>query len=274
MPTYIENFLDEELSKLFTYDNIIAKLNENNNWGDVMKINGQEVKSGKVGSFYGVVNEHGFLPYFRCPSFDEAFGLTDWMKLLLDTVCVRLGSKSNLIKIQHYVNGQSGIGSHSDKTLDMNPNENIIIYRINKNTDKTRCIIFKEKNSTTLTSSSLTEIKYNMKSNSVLIITPDENKRMVHYVPAQENDGADECISFVFRSIGTFIDPLSKIKYGIGAKYSSYKERIEHMEEKPIAIKEINDLIVSMYHYENTTDLSKINNINYSYFDNVKNLTV
>jgi hypothetical protein len=272
MPTYIENFLDENLVQLFTYDNIISKLNENNNWGSVMKINGQEVKSGKVGSFYGLPDENGCLPYFRCPSFDEAFELTDWMKLLLDTINTKLNSKSNLIKIQHYVNGQSGIGSHSDKTLDMNPDENIIIFRINKDIDKTRCIVFKEKNTSTL--SLLTETKYNMKSNSVLIITPDENKRMVHYVPSQENDASDSCISFVFRSIGTFINPINKIKYGIGAKYSSYEERLAHIDEKTIEQKNINDLIVSMYHYENTTDLSKIENIDQSYFNNVKYLTL
>lgn len=269
MPICIENFLDEELSKLFTYDNIIAKLNENNNWGNVMKINGQEVKSGKIGSFYGLADDHGSLPYFRCPSFDEAFGLTEWMKLLLDTINTKLNSKSNLIKIQHYINGKSGIGSHSDKTLDMNPNENIIIFRINKDTDKTRCIIFKEKDQ-----NNINETVYEMKSNSILIITPDENKRMVHYVPINESDATDECISFVFRSIGTFINPINKIKYGIGAKYNTWEERIAHMEEKPIEQKNINELIVSMYHYENTTDLSKTDNIDQSYFDSVKNLTV
>jgi hypothetical protein len=269
MPAYIENFLNEELCQLFTYDNIVTKLNNSEHWGSVMKINGKEIKSGKVGSFYGLLDENNSLPYFRCPSFDEAFELTEWMKLLLNQINIKLNSKLNLIKIQHYINGKSGIGSHSDKTLDMNPNENIIIYRINKDLMKTRCIIFKEKNS-----NNQIETIYNMKSNSVLIITPDENKKMVHYVPVEENDASNECISFVFRSIGTFINPISKIKYGIGAKYSSYEERIKYLKEKPIEQKEINDLIISMYHYENTTDLSKINDVDQSYFTNVKNLTL
>ena len=57
-----------------------------------------EGESGKVGSFYGLPDENGCLPYFRCPSFDEAFELTDWMTLLLDTINTKLNSKSNLIK--------------------------------------------------------------------------------------------------------------------------------------------------------------------------------
>ena len=267
MPQYIENFLDETVLLSYTYDNILNKLKEDYNWA-IMKINEQEVKSGKIGSFYGLKDEHGSLPYFRCPSFEECFEATEWMTELIHQVNSKLNAKTNLIKIQQYINGKSGIGRHSDKTLDMDPNENIIILRINKDTNKTRCIIFKDKNTGD-------EEKFVMKSNSVLVISADENKKMVHYVPEHENENetSEECLSFVFRTIGTFINPETKIKYGIGAKYETWEERIKHLStEKPIEMKEINHHIVSMYHYENTTDLSKEKNN--EYFDTVKNLTV
>ena len=53
MPQYIENFLDETVLLSYTYDNILNKLKEDYNWA-IMKINEQEVKSGKIGSFYGL----------------------------------------------------------------------------------------------------------------------------------------------------------------------------------------------------------------------------
>lgn len=268
MPQYIENFLDDNLILYLSYESILNKLSEDNNW-TIMKINEQQVKSGKIGSFYGIKDNYGSLPYFRCPSFNECFEATEWMKQLISEVNLKLNAKTNLIKIQQYINGKSGIGRHSDKTLDMDQNENIIILRINKDLDKnkTRCIIFKDKTTGD-------EEKFVMKSNSVLIITPDENKKLVHYVPEYEDESSttSECISFVFRTIGTFINPETKIKYGIGAKYESYNERIKHLDETPIEMKEINNHIVSMYHHENITDLTKEKNE--QYFNIVKSLTV
>jgi hypothetical protein len=187
------------------------------------------------------------------------------MENLLNNLNNKLNSNFNLIKIQQYTNGKSGIGRHSDKTLDMDPESNIVILRINKDIEKTRCIIFKDK------TTGLEQI-YNMKSNSVLIITPDENKKMVHYVPENEHGASDECVSFVFRTIKTYMNPITNIKYGIGAKYQTYEERIAHSDEKPIDSSEITNYIVSMYNYENTHDLTINNDL--VYFNTVKCLTL
>lgn len=68
------------------------------------------------------------------------------------------------------------------------------------------------------------------------------------------------------------MNPQTKIKYGGGAKYQTYEERIE-CKYAPLDMRDslIIDDIVSMYKYENTTNLLK--NYNPDIFQIVKSKT-
>lgn len=257
MPQYFENIISLD------YNQLLEKLTKCSCWKP-MQINEQKVKSGKVGCFFGLRDKHNSLPYFRCPSFDEAYDAPEWLVDIITNINDKFKSNSNLVKIQQYINGVSGIGRHSDKSLDMNSSENILILRVNKDTSQSRSIIFKNKTTGE-------EETFHMKSGSVLVITPEENQKLVHYVPQEEDNASLECISFVFRSIGTFVSPESRIKYGIGAKFETYEERIA-CSSQPTELVNLNEAIVKMYHYENTNDLS-VSKDN-TYFEEVKSQTL
>lgn len=249
MPKLIENFIVDNVC----YDTLNTLLENSGAWNDVMCIENKNkpIKSEKTGCFFGVRNDHGSLPYFRCPSFFEAVEIPTWLREnLLSEVNKYFDKEFNLVKIQKYVNGKSGIARHSDKGLDMDPDCPILIYRVNREREKTRSLSFKNK----ITGN---EIKIDMPSNSLVVITPVENKELVHYVSNDESGASDECISFVFRKIDTYIDPSTNFKYGIGAKYKTYEERYAHADLNPVDMRDskiITD-IVTMYNFENTHNL-------------------
>ena len=241
MPRVIENFVDCPID----YKTLDAWLNNSEGWNQVMKIGGNEVKSNKIGAFYGIRDKHGSLPLFRCPSFERSIDMPHWMR---ETILAKFDERYNLIKVQKYVNGQSGINRHADKALDLVPGSDILIYRINKDLTKQRSLIFKNKVSGE-------EESFRLSSNSLLVITEEENKQNTHFVPEYEDDSTDECISFVIRQIGTFITPDEKI-YGIGATYSTFQEREAAAGIPTPAPEELSAAILAMYRFENANDLT------------------
>lgn len=247
MPKVIENFL----SNCPTYDELDKMLCENGCFDELMWIMTPDERTKKYGCFLGVEDEHGSLPYLRCPSFIESKKVSSRVKSrILDPVNDKLGSRLNLLKVQKYVNGVCGISSHSDKLLDLTPGTSIYIFRVNKSDTRTRSLYFRNKDDES------DVISFDLKSNSLLEITYDENKKYVHYVPVSEKDATDECISFVLRECHTFMHPETKIKYGGGAKYKTYEERVNGAEE-PLDMRDeqIKEDIVNMYRFENTYNL-------------------
>ena len=236
MPTLYEHAMDQPLS----YEILDALLDL-----PVMQIGGKEVKSGKVGGFFGLPDVHGGMPYFRCPSFHSCALMPTWMQGYFQSF---LNQGYNLIKVQKYENGKSGIGLHADKALDMVPGSDIWIYRINRQVAKTRSLIFVSKQNTG-------GMAYPIPHNAKLRITAEENKSLLHYVPPYEEEATDCCYSFVIRKIGTF--QLDTMVYGIGAKYPTWEERVEAVVEEDGATEEdMHQRTIEMYHFENTHDLT------------------
>jgi hypothetical protein len=140
--------------------------------------------------------------------------------------------------VQRYENGVSGIARHADKGLDMIPDSDILIYRVNREVEKTRALVVACKDGSD-------ETRFDMPSHSMLRMTAAENKRMVHWVPEQEDGATDVCYSFVLRRIGTFHNAARDICYGVGAKCPTFEDRLRAMTS-----------IVDMYRFENTHDLT------------------
>lgn len=59
--------------------------------------------------------------------------------------------------------------------------------------------------------------------------------------------------------------PDSKFKYGIGAKFSTYEERMKNIDIKPINMRDSiqNIEIVKLYNFKNRNDMS-VNKFDYS----------
>ncbi|AYV86420.1 MAG: 2OG-FeII oxygenase [Sylvanvirus sp.] len=206
------------------------------------------IKSKKEGSFLGIQDSHGSLPMIRCPSFFECADTPPWMReMLIEPLKQQLNFECNIIKVQKYINGQSGITHHTDKGIDLVWNSPIYVYRINKDVTKTRCLCFQDKTSKQVTS-------FEMPHNSLLKIEFKENQHMVHFVPLLEQDASSECISFVFRQSGTFRTQEGLI-YGQGAKYATYEER--QQDSTPSSYDRSSKEILDMYRFENITDLNE-----------------
>jgi len=240
----IENFMKdpasyEELDEMIIEGNILEKM--------CIKNKNTPIKTGKQGCFLGYRDENNGLPILRCPSFFEAKDIPD--KLLDYFKQFKEKIKFNIIKIQKYEKGVEGITKHSDKCLDMKEGENIYIYRINKEKDSYRSLVFCEKeNHNKITS-------FKLKNNTLLKIPYNDNKKLLHYVPKETDDNiTSECYSFVFRVSDTFITDDGYV-YGKGAKYKSYKERIENIKDKQKDLRSNIKDVIEMYKIENTTNI-------------------
>lgn len=250
------NFLDNPPN----FESLLSDLESSNLFQDMCIVNKETpLSSDKKGSFVGVPDQHGGLPYLRCPSFFESIEMPIWLKsLIIDKINSSFQIESNSIKMQRYVLGKSGIGPHSDKLLDLVPGKSIFIYRINKD-DKPRSLCFKSK----VTDE---EFAVKLRSNDLLEIKWTENQKYLHYVPVfEDEDTSSDCISFVVREAHTFMDPVTKFKYGRSAKFQTFEERNSHPEIEPIDMRDprILEHIVNMYSFENSNDMSQ-NSYDYS----------
>jgi len=102
-------------------------------------------------------------------------------------------------------------------------------------------------------------------NNTLLEITWEDNLKYVHFVFDSEDDCCEDCLSFVLRDAQTFMNPETKFKYGIGARFSTYEERMKHSDIEPIDMRHPiqKDEIVRMYNFENNNDMSE-NTFDYS----------
>jgi alkylated DNA repair dioxygenase AlkB len=117
------------------------------------------------------------------------------------------------VLIQYYKDGRSWISEHSDKTLDIKKNTNVV----NMSIGASRIMILKNKRDKE-------KQKIKLKNNSLFVLGWDTNKEWVHSIKLNKRDDKikeqDEIgprISLTFRTIATFIDKNGKI-FGQGAR--------------------------------------------------------
>ncbi len=210
------------------------------------------ILSKKTGSFVGLPDDHGGLPYIHCPSFFESRPIPSCLTFLFQELQSLYNVHYNSIKIQRYLLGKSGIHPHSDKLLDLQPGKSIFLYRVHKD-DRPRSIYFQHKTNPD------DSFSIPLKSNDLLEIPWSCNLQYTHCVPEHEEGGTEDCLSFVLRDIHTFMIPETKMKYGGGARFSSYEERMQHPGIEPIDMRDPCRIgeVVKMYHAENTLDMNQ-----------------
>lgn len=146
-------------------------------------------------------------PIDRQPEITEMTPLT---KKICDVLSKKLNQKFNHVLIQLYRSGNDFIGEHSDKTLDILQNTNIVNYSIGA----TRTMRLRQKkfnnSNNNLQEREIKKIK--LKNNSVFVLGWNTNQKWLHSIK-QEKSLVDlgERISFTFRTIATFIDNSGNI---------------------------------------------------------------
>ncbi len=152
-------------------------------------------------------NDNGLSTIYRHP-YDEEPSITEFNEYV-DEFANQIKHKFNLnydlnhCLIQLYINGNDYISEHSDKTLDINLESDIINFSI----DESRIMKLKHKSNSSLNQSFI------LPHNSVLIMNLDTNQDYLHMIKRNKCDSLLERISFTFRSINTFINYDKPIDY-------------------------------------------------------------
>ena len=255
MPVTIDNYLSTQWS----FEQVDEIMEKYGLWEKMcIKDKNTPIKTGKTGSFIGIPDEHGGYPVLRCPSYFDCKDIPqELMEMFKD-----LPFKFNIVKIQKYEKGIKGISPHADKVIDMDVNHPIYIYRINKEPKKYRSLCFCIKEGEGILTT------YKLPSNSLVEISYEENLRLLHWVPVEnDKDTTSQCISFVFRLANTF-QLRSGHVYGQGALFKSYEERMTSPNSgnheglrawggdlKPEDLRKNNERCIKMFNLENKTDL-------------------
>lgn len=232
----------------FTYDQLNELLEKSGAWKPMCVIEDKPIKTGKVGTFMGIPDNNGGMPYLRCPSFYGCMPMPSFMRVYLDKLKADMGIDYNIVKVQRYEKGKQGIAPHADKRLDLEQGSDILIYRVNKD-NSVRSIHFKNKDGTG------GDTCFVLKNNDLLTLPYSDNNKMLHYVPIESNaDTAEECISFVFRVCTTFIK--DGMIYGAGARFKSLSDRQNADVTEFERVKK--EDIILMYNWENSEDLTDV----------------
>ena len=176
-----------------------------------------------------LISENGAVPIYRHPA--EQLPKTQPFSPCVSAILAKLNTSQtfNHCLIQFYRNGHDFISEHSDKTLDINTDTDIINYSVGA----TRKLIIKPK----IHEYGITnKISYYLENESVFVLTPEMNRTMRHEIkPDKRHDvQCGERISFTFRSIGTFMLKDGRI-WGKGSKFKREEDLPELKEYMKIA---------------------------------------
>lgn len=218
-------------------------------------VDDKPIKSKKRGMFFGIPNEHGDMPFLRCPSFHGCRPMPEVLMKYIKRVNEISSCSINIVKVQIYEDGVIGIYPHTDKLIDLQVNSSIYIMRVNETDDVQRTIRFIDKHTGKETITFL--------QTGQIFETPYEyNKTHLHHVPAE----AGNCISLVFRTAATFVTDDGFL-YGQGAKYKTKNDIVNYRQVPNM------DDVVALYNFENSIDVIN-STLDHPLYQNVKNTAV
>lgn len=201
-------------------DNTFNQLIDECNWKTM------EIQTGQLARLVDVqatINEefNHLIPVYRNPSdkYIEPNKPTPTIKKMFDWLNSQIdldGIKFNHVFLKYYKSCADGIGKHSDKTLDLNRNS----YIGNLSLGSTRNMTFKSKSNNSI-------INITLKSNSILFIGMETNKRWLHEVKPdlrpEHLKKTDELayqtqrMSLTFRTVCTYHNIITNKLEGQGA---------------------------------------------------------
>jgi hypothetical protein len=158
------------------------------------------------------VGADGELPLYRHPA-DEQPPLVSWsprvdqIRKVAETIA---GHPLNHGLLQLYRDGRDWIGSHADKTLDLERPS----YIINVSIGATRTMVLRPKKG----SGRAGPQRIPLPHGSVLRMDLDTNRIWLHEIRHQGPE-VEPRISLTFRNIGSFYDPATQALWGVGTPF-------------------------------------------------------
>ena len=208
-------------------DDLFYKLRDEITWNEMRQKGGRVPRDISIQGTIEIENGDSYEPLYRHPA-DEQPELTSWTPTALkikERIEERIEQKLNHALIQYYRNGKDFIGEHSDKTLDVLIQSNIVNYSLGA----TRTMILKHK------TQDACKQRIKLPHNSLFILGWKTNREWFHSIKqdnrADRDKEPDELlfesqrISLTLRTVATFRNRRTGQMYGQGARVKTSKEQ-------------------------------------------------
>ena len=170
----------------------------------------------RPGIFMVKRNEHGHVPFARCPSAENQImeDVDDNVLSIVNYINSKEGTNFNHFKIQVYENNRVPIAHHSDKRADLASGSSIGIIRFTDHGEFRDTSLIRKKDGH--------KTHFKMANNSLLILSEQANIEYTHGV-SKMNMPTGVSISIVLREVGTYVREDGHW-YGIGCRYKTNEE--------------------------------------------------
>lgn len=208
-------------------DDLFSKLRDEITWNEMRQKGGRVPRDISIQGTIETQNGDSYEPLYRHPA-DEQPELTSWTPTALiikERIEEKIEQKLNHALIQYYRNGKDFIGEHSDKTLDVLIQSNIVNYSLGA----ARTMILKHKTQDGC------KQRIKLPHNSLFILGWKTNREWFHSIKqdnrADRDKQADELafesqrISLTLRTVATFRNRRTGQLYGQGARYKTSDEQ-------------------------------------------------
>ena len=207
-------------------DGLFSKLRDEITWNEMRQKGGRVPRDISIQGTLHIENGDEYEPLYRHPA-DEQPALISWTPTALmikDRIEQVIRQKLNHALIQYYRDGKDFIGEHSDKTLDVLIDSNIVNYSLGA----ARTMILKHKVKDGV------KQRFKLPHNSLFVLGWRTNREWFHSIRqdnrADRDKDSDELafssqrISLTLRTIATFLNRCTGKMYGQGARCKTIDE--------------------------------------------------
>ena len=222
------NILPKEMA-----DNCFSKLRDEITWNEMRQKGGRVPRDISIQGTIEIDNNDEYEPIYRHPA-DEQPELVPWTPtslIIKQHIEELIEQKLNHALIQYYRNGKDFIGEHSDKTLDVLINSNILNYSVGA----TRTMILKHKTQDGL------KQRFKLPHNSLFVLGWKTNREWFHSIKQDKRLDRDkdkdelafsgERISLTLRTIATFRNRRTGQLYGQGARCKTMEQLLDQQQQ-------------------------------------------
>jgi alkylated DNA repair dioxygenase AlkB len=226
-------------------DDLFYKLRDEIIWNEMRQKGGRVPRDISVQGTIEIQNGDQYEPIYRHPA-DEQPELVSWTPTALiikQRIEEVIEQKLNHALIQYYRNGKDFIGEHSDKTLDVLIQSNIVNYSLGA----ARTMILKHKTQDGL------KQRFKLPHNSLFVLGWKTNREWFHSIKQDNRLDMDkdpdelafssQRISLTLRTVATFRNRRTGQLYGQGARYKTNEE--EKFNETIINESDEQDMLIA-----------------------------
>jgi alkylated DNA repair dioxygenase AlkB len=214
-------------------NDLFSKLRDEITWNEMRQKGGRVPRDISIQGTIQIENDDEYEPLYRHPA-DEQPELISWTPTALiikERIEEIIEQKLNHALIQYYRNGKDFIGEHSDKTLDVLIQSNIVNYSLGA----ARTMILKHKTQNGL------KQRFKLPHNSLFILGWKTNREWFHSIKQDNRLDMDKSpdelafssqrISLTLRTVATFRNRRTGHLYGQGARCKTNDGKEELVNE-------------------------------------------